>query len=49
MVRVVLEAGVDDIIVRGDEAMFIATVEVHAIGVEEETKLQEQQVHTDWH
>jgi len=49
MVGVVLEAGVDDTIVGGDEAMFIATVEVHTIGVEEETKLQEQQVHIDWH
>ena len=49
MVGVVLEAGVDDRIVGGDEAMLIAAVEVHTIGVEEETKLQEQQVHIDWH
>ena len=49
MMGVVLEAGVDDRIVGGDEAMLIATVEVHTIGVEEETKLQEQQVHIDWH
>ena len=49
MMGVVLEAGVDDPIVGGDEAMLISTVEVHTIGLEEETKLQEQQVHIDWH
>ena len=49
MVGIVLEAGVDDPIVRGDEAVLIATVEVHAVGVEEETKLYEQQIHVDGH
>ena len=47
MVSIVLEAGVDDPIVRGDEAVLIATVEVHAVGIEEETKLYEEQVHVD--
>ena len=36
MVGVVLEAGVDDSIVGGDEGVLVAAVEVHAVRVEEE-------------
>ena len=36
MVGVVLEAGVDDAVVRGDEGVLVAAVEVHAVRVEEE-------------
>ena len=31
MVRVVLEAGVDDAVVGGDETVFVATVKVHTV------------------
>jgi len=47
MMGIVLEAGVDDPVVWGDEAVLIATVEVHAVGVEEETKLYEEHIHVD--
>ena len=36
VVGVVLEAGVDDAVVRGDEGVLVAAVEVHAVCVEEE-------------
>jgi len=47
MVRVVLEAGVDDGVVRRDERVLVATVQVHPIRVEEEPKLHEEEVHVD--
>ena len=34
---VVLEAGVDEAVVGGNEAVLVAAVEVHAVGVEEQT------------
>ena len=49
MVRIMLEAGVNDAIVRRDEAMLIPTVKVDTIGVEEQAKLNKQQVHVDRH
>jgi len=49
MVSVVLEAGVDDAIVWGDEAVLVATVQVDAVGVEEKTKLYEEKIHVDRH
>ena len=36
MVRVVLEAGVDDSVVRGDEAVLVAAVKVDAVHVEKQ-------------
>ena len=49
MVSIALEAGVDDTFMHGDEAVFIATVEIHAACVEEETKLEEVYVQVDWY
>jgi len=47
VVDIVLETAVDDGVVRGDEGMLIAAVEVHTVAVEEEAKLHEQDVHVD--
>ena len=49
MVSVVLEAGVDDAVMGGDEAVFVATVKVDTVGVEEKTKLYEEKIHVDGH
>ena len=37
VMSVVLEAGVDEAVVGGNEAVLVAAVEVHAVGVEEQT------------
>lgn len=47
MMRVVLEAGVDDSVVRGDEAVLVTRMEVHPVCIEEESKLDEKSVHVD--
>jgi len=47
MMRVMLEAGVHDAIVRRNEAVLVARVKIHAISIKEESKLQEQQVNVD--
>ena len=33
---------------RGDEAVLVAAVQVHPVGVEEQAELYEEQVHVDW-
>jgi len=47
MVGVVLEACVQDLVMGGDERMLKSTVQVDAIGVEEQPKLDEEEVHVD--
>jgi len=49
MMCVVLEAGVDDLVMRGDEAVLVATVKVDTVGVEEKSKLYEEKIHVDRH
>ena len=49
MMCVVLEAGVDDAVMGGNEAVLVATVKVDTIGVEEKSKLYEEQIHVDRH
>jgi len=47
MVGIVLEACVQDLVMRGDEGMLKAAVQVDAIGVEEQPKLDKEEVHVD--
>jgi len=42
-----LEACVQDLVMRGNEGMLKAAVQVDAIGVEEQSKLDEEEVHVD--
>jgi len=47
MMRVMLETGVDDAIVGRNEAVFVASVKIHAISIKEQSELQEEQVDVD--
>jgi len=49
MVGIVLEACVQDLVMRRDEGVFKAAVQIYAIGVEEQPKLDEEEVHVDGH
>ena len=49
VVSVVLETSVDQSIVRRYETVLVTTVKIDSVGVEEQTILDEQEIHVDGH